>query len=122
MRKGRLFRLVVISLGVLQPSCDYYVAKVSPIQARSEFQRLFVTVLGPKCVTCHQPEKEAGEVVDLSNYDSIMDSGVVVPGEPEESALYQQTFGCTMPKGGPKLPPNEIRQIGNWIANGANEF
>ena len=61
----------------------------------------------------------SGKVLSLETYDGVMQ--VVVPGQPEQSKLYQRLIGQggpVMPPGNP-LPQDLITLIYNWIKQGA---
>lgn len=76
-------------------------------------------ILAPHCLRCHAGPGETG--VDVSSLRSLLDSGLVVPGKPDESALFLSVVGGRMPKGGPKLKANEIAFLRVWIGAGAPE-
>lgn len=88
------------------------------------FASLQTGVFQPRCISCHGPARtEAG--LNLSTYDSLQASNathghpVIVPGNPEESHLFQMVQSGQMPQGGPKLNDAEIAAIRAWIQNGA---
>jgi len=60
-----------------------------------------------------------GSVLSLDTYEGVMQD--VVPGQPEQSKLYQRLIGQggpVMPPGNP-LPDNLITLIYDWILQGA---
>ncbi|HEX2521471.1 MAG TPA: DUF1549 domain-containing protein, partial [Terriglobia bacterium] len=74
------------------------------------------------CVSCH-----GGSVLlksmDLSTYAGAMkgsESGpVIVPGNPENSLLYEKVRAEQMPKGGQPLSKEQVATIREWIQAGA---
>jgi hypothetical protein len=82
------------------------------------FERLQVTVLGPKCATCHQPPRPK-HGIDLTTYETVMSvKGLVVPNNPEKSLLYQIVAADEMPPRNP-LDAEAKSKIFKWIAAGA---
>lgn len=76
------------------------------------------------CATCHIPGYSGG--LNLSNYQNLMSTGVVVPGDYQSSLLYLR---ITLPESAAgDMPPNgsltqsEIDLIATWIEEGALEF
>ena len=93
---------------------------------------------GVECARCHTPGgadpvgvRESG--FDISTYQSFRAGGarsgtdVVIPGDPCASILVQKLgdsppFGARMPRNGPPyLTPTELRQVEDWIAEGARD-
>lgn len=91
------------------------------------------------CTPCHDPSQNDGALgvqlggLDLSTYQSLLRGGfnstgsIVVPGRPCESVLFLkvspgQPFGSRMPFNGPPfLTAPELRNVHDWIAEGAKE-
>jgi len=84
------------------------------------FNRLHAKILAPKCVACHKPPAPKGGV-DLSTYESIMAlEGLVVPKEPENSALYTIVQDNMMPPRPLDVLTNEEKEsLFKWILAGA---
>ena len=53
------------------------------------------------------------------NPQVLQQEGLVIPGNPNGSPLYQVLASGQMPQNGSPLPANEIQAIGQWIASGA---
>lgn len=67
-----------------------------------------------KCMSCHGP----GATVELStNIQSLIDSGYIVDGEPQNSSLYLRIVDRVEPpsNSGIELSGNEIETIRKWI-------
>jgi hypothetical protein len=88
--------------------------------ATISFSRQVQPLLEQRCQACHSSETAAGKLV-LSGYERLAASGVVVPGRPDESRLWQVLRGDkpVMPKAGPPLSHDEVEVIRAWIAQGA---
>ncbi len=83
-------------------------------------QRLFVE----RCSGCHgQTNPESS--LNLLDYAVVKDRGVIVPGKPDESELWQrissQNGDILMPPN-QALPADEQRLVREWIEQGAAEF
>ncbi len=76
-------------------------------------------VFGQNCYSCHSAPPISGNL-NLASYPSL--SAVVVPGNPTGSRLIQRVTAATafMPPTG-LLPPDVIRNIKAWIADGARD-
>lgn len=72
------------------------------------FAYLSQNVLRPRCGGCHN-----------LTYQTIMQNGLVQPGDPENSELYTITASGQMPQGGQPLGNNELAAIYYWIQAGA---
>ena len=63
-------------------------------------------IMGPKCLRCHAWASDEAE------FDSR-----ITPGDPENSALYQQIESGAMPLGGPELTSSEKKLVYDFISN-----
>jgi len=78
-----------------------------------------------KCLSCHNAARHP-EGVDLSSYASLMKGGekgpLVMPGQPEKSALLLYVDGTKQPRMPFRQAPlskGEIAAIRSWIKAGA---
>ena len=83
-------------------------------------------ILQHTCDTCHGDEGSFRTILDIE-YTALMESGTVVPGDPDASELYKRLLGPTdqggqMPQGQDPLPPEQIAVIRDWIAGGARNW
>jgi len=84
-----------------------------------------------RCAKCHSQRGILGappEGVRLASLSETLQGGervVVVPGQPLASELYRRVTGLAQPRmpfdGPPYLSADEIRVIGDWIAQGARD-
>jgi len=84
------------------------------------FEATFQGLLEGRCVFCHGGNNaEAG--LDLSSYESLMAGGddgpVIIPGDPEDSALIQVQSGSNPHFG--QVLESELDALREWIAAGA---
>lgn len=88
-------------------------------------------ILLQRCVKCHGANSILGaapEGLQLGSRDAVLRGGdrvVVVPGSPGASELYRRVAGLSHPRmpfdGPPFLEPEEVRVVGEWIAQGASD-
>ncbi len=79
-------------------------------------------ILKSHCLDCHGGDK-LEEGLSLKTYDDLMagsDNGmVVIAGDADNSLLVELISTQKMPKQGPKLIPDQIRMIIDWVNEGA---
>lgn len=107
--------VIVILLGIALTAGHIFA--VDPI----DFDRTVAPILSSRCLDCHNSNETKGKL-DLSSAKGMKTGGknspVVVPGQANESLLWQRIAGNEMP---PKhqLPERERAIIKEWIAQGA---
>lgn len=93
-----------------------------PAIAGISFANEILPILQNRCFNCHGGE-QTKEGLNLGSYATLMagsDNGpVIVPGDAANSLLAQQLLNGKMPKRGPKLTPDQIQMIIDWINAGA---
>ena len=86
------------------------------------FETRILPILQSKCLACHGPQIQQGEL-DLSSLESLFRGGAagpsVVPGSAERSLLFQKVEAGEMPLGQDRLSPGELESIRHWIDQGA---
>jgi hypothetical protein len=117
---------LAILIVALSPSLAH-AADPNPEQAAREhdFEQHIRPLLIQRCVSCHGPDKQQGDV-RLDGRTAVLGSeghpGHVVPGKPDESRLIQviryTKDDTQMPPTG-KLPEDEIQLLVNWVQQGA---
>ena len=79
-------------------------------------------ILQSRCLNCHGGDR-LEEGLSLKTYDDLMsgsDNGLVVTaGDADNSLLVELISTQKMPKRGPKLTPDQIRIIIDWVNEGA---
>lgn len=93
-----------------------------PAAPSVSFANDVMPILQNRCFNCHGGE-QIKEGLSFASYDTLMvgsDNGpVVVPGDPDNSLIVKQLLNGKMPKRGPKLTPDQIQIIIDWILAGA---
>jgi uncharacterized membrane protein len=79
-------------------------------------------ILANSCNDCHGG-KQTKAGLDLQTYESLMagsfDGVVIVAGNSADSLLVQLVSEGKMPKRGPKLTPEQVQTISEWVDAGA---
>ena len=92
--------------------------------ATVSFTTDILPLLESRCVNCHGGERTQ-EGLDLKTHAAIMagseNGSVVTPGDAANSSLAQLLLEGKMPKRGPKLTPDQVQLIVDWINQGALE-
>lgn len=92
----------------------------SPAEPSEDLQPTFSSIsqniLTPKCVMCHGTDGDT----PITNYDYLIKSKWIVPGDLTKSALYGSIkVGEMPPSGSGTLTQTEIDTVGAWITDGA---
>jgi len=92
-----------------------------PVSFQHEVLPIFMRFGGPHVVQPENSPPPGG--LRLDSWAEIMEMGVVVPGEPEQSELVEHLLspGMQMPPSRPPLPDGTIQLIVSWIAQGAQD-
>ncbi len=87
-------------------------------------------ILDDKCVSCHNPNKQKGELV-MTSFDKLLQGGengpILEAGKPEESEMIKRIHlpmedeDHMPPEGKDPLQENEIAILEQWIALGASD-
>ncbi|MFO0951315.1 MAG: PSD1 and planctomycete cytochrome C domain-containing protein [Isosphaeraceae bacterium] len=125
MRRSLHSSLVLVGLGITSLSAQAGETGKSPSAADVEFFEAKVRpILVENCLGCHGPTKQKGGL-RLDSRTALLkgaDTGeVVVPGDPEASALIQAVGyegDNPMPPRG-KLKPAQIEILRSWVKRGA---
>ncbi|MBX3416938.1 MAG: hypothetical protein KF851_04995 [Pirellulaceae bacterium] len=81
------------------------------------FKDAIAPILVAKCGNCHV-RRSRGEF-GMANYQSLAQSGMVVPGDPVSSRLIQVIDTGSMPQGNLTVSADELTKLRNWISAGA---
>ena len=103
-------------------------ATVAPIPTETvgaaavSFAKDVLPILESRCVKCHGGEKtEKG--LNMTSYEHLIAGSekgpVLVAGDAANSKLIQLVEQGKMPKRAPKLPPDQLQILINWVAAGA---
>jgi cytochrome c5 len=76
-------------------------------------------ILAQSCTRCHSGAHPSGKI-DLSSYESLMARPkTVVPGAPNQSLIYTEIESGSMPPRGPRIDPQLVQLLNDWIQEGA---
>jgi mono/diheme cytochrome c family protein len=99
-------------------------ATEAPVTTTGEisFSASILPILESRCVNCHGGNKtEKG--LDLKTYEALMSGSekgaVITPGDAANSTLVTLVASGKMPKRGPKLTPEQVQLLTDWINAGA---
>lgn len=97
-----------------------------PAEQTVDFTRQVRPILSDRCFICHGPDEQAREAeLRLDFRAAAVESGAIVPGEPEASAMIER---LRHPKTRKRMPPphsnltvsdGEIELLERWIREGA---
>ena len=91
--------------------------------AQQELAQQAYLILEHKCIGCHGPNGPFTENLIIDSATGLVNTGAVLPGEPNASNLYARliTTDTTkrMPLGQPPLDAAALQTISDWIAAGA---
>ncbi|MCB9026559.1 MAG: hypothetical protein H6625_09605 [Bdellovibrionaceae bacterium] len=94
-------------------------SKSSASNLASNYNDINEKVIKPKCLYCHSTFSPGGGL-DLTDFDTMMESGTIIPGDPEGSSFYTSLVNGSMPPTTP-LDPQNILAIAQWIEDGARD-
>ncbi len=90
--------------------------------ATVSFAADIMPLIESRCINCHGGERTQ-EGLDMKTHASIMagseNGPVVTPGNSANSSLAQMVVEGKMPKRGPKLTPDQVQLLVDWINQGA---
>lgn len=72
-------------------------------------------IIQNRCASCHQAAPGSGGIYNILDVNHLVSTGMVVPGSPSSSLLFDSISKGRMPIGG-SLPTSEIQIIKLWIA------
>jgi hypothetical protein len=92
----------------------------SPLEV--SFANDVLPILKSRCVNCHGGQKTE-KYLNLTSYEMLMagseNGPVILPGDADNSSLAQALIEKKMPKRGPKLKPDQVWLLIEWINAGA---
>ena len=92
--------------------------------ASVSFANDILPLLESRCINCHGGERTQ-EGLDMKTHAAIMagskNGPVVAPGDAANSTMAQLVLEGKMPKRGPKLTPDQVQLIVDWINQGAQD-
>jgi hypothetical protein len=83
----------------------------------TSFAKQVAPILVAHCGGCHIRGSRGG--FQMVSYDGLMKSGFVQRGNPEASRLVEVIESGDMPRGGGRVPPEDLATLKRWIEAGA---
>jgi mono/diheme cytochrome c family protein len=109
--------LMIVCLLFVTSGCSKVPSDPKVLAAKSH------EILNASCARCHGPQKR---VFDLSNREELLAKKspkrnllFLVPGKPDESAIWKVLEEDQMPPASPKLNSEQKRILRKWIEAGA---
>lgn len=90
--------------------------------ATVSFATDIMPLIESRCINCHGGERTQ-EGLDMKTHAALMagseNGPVVTPGDAANSTMAQMVIEGKMPKRGPKLTPDQVQLLVDWINQGA---
>ena len=95
-------------------------------EAQENLAQQVSAIFQQNCLNCHGPSGSFKEAL-LLDRSALIDTQVVIPGNPGNSEFYKRLLGPTengpqMPLNLPPLSPEAVETIARWIAAGAPDW
>ena len=94
--------------------------------AQENLTQEVLAIFQQSCLICHGPHGSFTEQLIIQSSQELIDTGKVIPGNPDDSVLYQRLIETAvekrMPLGQPPLAPEAIETIRQWIQAGAPDW
>jgi uncharacterized membrane protein len=105
------------------PAADTAVPEAeAPAASGVSFANDVQPILSAKCAKCHGVE-QVKEGLDVQTHAALMagsfNGPVIVPGNANESLFVKLIVEGEMPNRGPKVTPEELQVIIDWVNQGA---
>ena len=118
MRNWKIFVIFVCLL--------MFVLNYQSVDAQENLTQQVSAIFQQSCLNCHGPSGSFKEAL-LLDRNALIDTQVVIPGNPENSEFYKRLLGPTekgpqMPLNLPPLSPEAIETIARWITAGAPDW
>ena len=115
------WRIFVVPLCVL-----IFMTTYQNVDAQENLAQEVSAIFEQSCLICHGPHGSFTEQLIIQSRQGLIDSGVLIPGNPDNSIFYQRLIETAaekrMPLGQPPLPPAAIETIRQWIQAGAPDW
>jgi mono/diheme cytochrome c family protein len=113
-------QLSVLTLSLLGSAALSSIAAEGPVDFAKEIQ----PILLDRCLECHGPEKQKGDLRLDSKAEAFKEDYVIVAGKPDESDLYTRIIlpadhDDIMPAKGEPLTKEQTDLLKKWIETGA---
>lgn len=96
------------------------------VDAQQNLAQQAYAIFERNCLNCHGPHGAFTEQLVIQNSQELIDTGTVIPGNPDGSEFYRRLIETApekrMPLGQASLPPGAIGTIRRWIQAGAPDW
>jgi mono/diheme cytochrome c family protein len=122
MNKQFLILLSACFASLALEGCNYSMSKGAVVSgaslglgSNSATEQKAVSILSTNCASCHGSSSGSGGVSNITDVQSLLNTGLVIPGNPAGSQLYAAVQSGRMPPGGP-LPASQVTALRDWIS------
>jgi len=117
---------IILSLFALLLVSAYAILQIGSTEAAPRTEVSYAKdvrpILESRCSNCHMGEFTSADL-HMETYESLMagsqNGAIIIPGKAKESLLVKKITKGEMPKRGPKLTPEQVQIITDWINAGA---
>ena len=103
--------------GLTMDSQPGFTRQTTAAAAGVSFSRDVSPMLVKSCGGCHVSGRKGG--FQMASFDALAKSGMVQVGDAQASRLVEVIQSGDMPRGGGRVPPNEMAMLMKWIDSGA---
>jgi hypothetical protein len=126
--KNLMKKQFVLLIAAILLVSAYAIVQISSTRASSHtdisYARDVRSILESRCGNCHLGEFTSADL-HMDTYESLMagsqNGPVIVAGNAKESLLIKKVSTGEMPKRGPKLTPEQVQILIDWVNAGAQE-
>src|SRR5262249_39489311 len=119
--KSNFFRLLLAVVCAATLSCKKTEIKLTDSASSTyTFSPQVKAIVTGICINCHRGGNAPDGFNFVSDAGSLVSHGLIVPGSPDNSVLYQKLssappFGEQMPLGGPYMSATQLQAWYDWI-------
>jgi mono/diheme cytochrome c family protein len=133
-RQRNVLLALAISFVILLAACAGVAEPAPPVNLQGSaggaestpdavsFSQDVLPILQSRCVNCHGGQRTEKKL-DMTSYEKLMagseKGAVVIPGDADNSSFIQLVLQGKMPKRGPKLLPEQVQTLVDWVKAGA---
>lgn len=112
--------IAFLDLGCAGKMGDLLVKEIDKDQfltVNSALQSQSLKTLEMSCASCHNVDTVSGGIADVTDVKYLVNSHLIVPGDPKQGRLIGSIDDGKMPSGGPALNSKQISTLKAWIAS-----
>ncbi|MEL4455123.1 hypothetical protein [Lutimonas vermicola] len=118
--------LILMAMGLFLGSCyndTFPEEEEGPAPTDVSYSEKIQPLWNTDCTSCH-PSIAQPDLSSNNSYNSLINGGFVIPGNADDSVLYQSLLGSNgvslMPTSG-QWPISQIKLVESWINEGAKD-